>query len=199
MTPYAGFAAAPENEERAWKIYTNARFGFSVRYPESWRLGNPLPDGTGVTLYPPIDNSLVALSGHMNLLEGKSQDGRQTLDEFAIAHRRIITELFGQENDRGEVAAGPRNLIGRISRETNDIHVFGYHAGRHDRTPHLFTWPQRGSRDTNQSASLGRRPSDAGDHENVGDLSAGTRSERGQPSGAEAGLSTDDTAFSDSA
>ena len=94
MTPYAGFAAAPEDEERAWKIYTNARFGFSVRYPESWRLGNPLPDGTGVTLYPPIDNSLVALSGHMNLLEGKSQDGRQTLDEFAIAHRRIITELF---------------------------------------------------------------------------------------------------------
>ena len=94
MTPYAGFAASPEDEERAWKIYTNARFGFSVRYPESWRLGNPLPDGTGVTLYPPIDNSLVALSGHMNLLEGKSQDRRQTLDEFAIAHRRIITELF---------------------------------------------------------------------------------------------------------
>ncbi len=97
MTPYAGFAAAPENEERAWKIYTNARFGFSVRYPESWRLGNPLPDGTGVTLYPPIDNSLVTLSGHMNLLEGKSQDGRQTLDEFAIAHRRIITELYGKK------------------------------------------------------------------------------------------------------
>lgn len=97
MTPHAGFAATPENEERAWKIYTNARFGFSVRYPESWRLGNPLPDGTGVTLYPPIDNSLVALSGHMNLLEGKSQDGRQTLDEFAIAHRRIITELYGKK------------------------------------------------------------------------------------------------------
>lgn len=97
MTTHAGFAAAPESEERAWKIYTNARFGFSLRYPETWRLGNPLPDGTGVTLYPPIDNSLVALSGHMNLLEGKSQDRRQTLDEFATAHRRIITELFGKK------------------------------------------------------------------------------------------------------
>ena len=97
MTTPAGFAAAPENEERAWKIYTNARFGFSVRYPETWRLGNPLPDGVGVTLYPPIDNSLVAVSGHMNLLEGKSQDRRQTLDEFAIAHRRIITELYGKK------------------------------------------------------------------------------------------------------
>jgi hypothetical protein len=97
MTPHAGFAAAPENEERAWKIYTNARFGFSVRYPETWRLGNPLPDGVGVTLNPPIDNSLVALSGHMNLLEGKSQDRRQTLDEFAAAHRRIITELYGKK------------------------------------------------------------------------------------------------------
>jgi len=97
MTAHAGFAAASENEERAWKVYTNARFGFSVRYPESWRLGNPLADGTGVTLYPPIDNSLVALSGHMNLLEGKSQDRRQTLDEFTEAHRRIITELYGKK------------------------------------------------------------------------------------------------------
>lgn len=97
MTTHDGFAAAPENEARAWKIYTNARFGFSVRYPETWRLGNPLPDGTGVTLYPSIDNSLVALSGHMNLLEGTSQDRRQTLDEFAAAHRRIITELYGKK------------------------------------------------------------------------------------------------------
>jgi hypothetical protein len=33
----------------------------------------------------------------MNVLEGKSQDGRQTLDEFATAHRRIITELYGKK------------------------------------------------------------------------------------------------------
>jgi len=97
MTTQAPFAAASGNEERAWSVYTNARFGFSVRYPENWRLGNPMPDGIGVTLYPPIDNSLVALSGHMNILEGKSQDGRQTLDEFAAAHRRIITELYGKK------------------------------------------------------------------------------------------------------
>jgi hypothetical protein len=94
----ASLAASPGNEERAWKVYTNARFGFSVRYPEHWRLGNPISDGVGVTLHPPIDNSLVALSGHMNVLEGKSQDGRQTLDEFATAHRRIITELFGKKS-----------------------------------------------------------------------------------------------------
>jgi hypothetical protein len=97
MTTQGLFAAASENEERTWKVYTNARFGFSVRYPENWRLGNPLPDGVGVTLYPPVDNSLVALSGHMNLLEGASQDRRQTLDEFAAAHRRIITELYGKK------------------------------------------------------------------------------------------------------
>ena len=97
MTTQALLATASGNEERAWKAYTNARFGFSVRYPDDWRLGNPLPDGVGVTLYPPIDNSLVALSGHMNLLEGTSQDRRQTLDEFAAAHRRIITELYGKK------------------------------------------------------------------------------------------------------
>jgi len=97
MTTQAALAAPSGHEERAWNVYTNARFGFSVRYPENWRLGNPIPDGIGVTLYPPIDNSLVALSGHMNILEGKSQDGRQTLDEFAAAHRRIITELYGKK------------------------------------------------------------------------------------------------------
>jgi hypothetical protein len=97
MTTQVPLVVASENEERAWKVYTNARFGFSVRYPETWRLGNPLPDGVGVTLYPPIDNSLVALSGHMNFLEGTSQDRRQTLDEFAAAHRRIITELYGKK------------------------------------------------------------------------------------------------------
>ena len=90
LTTHAPLAAASDDDLRAWKVYTNARFGFSVRYPESWRLGNPISDGVGVTLHPPIDNSLVALSGHMNVLEGKSQDGRQTLDEFAVAHRRII-------------------------------------------------------------------------------------------------------------
>jgi hypothetical protein len=97
MISQTSLAAPPGNEERAWKVYTNARFGFSVRYPENWRLGNPISDGVGVTLYPPIDNSLVAVSGHMNVLEGKSQDGRQTLDEFAAAHRRIITELYNKK------------------------------------------------------------------------------------------------------
>lgn len=82
------------NEGTAWKLYTNDRFGFSVRYPDDWRLGNPLPDGIGVTLYPPIDHSLVAFSGHMNVVSGSSQDGRQTLKEFADAHRRIITDLY---------------------------------------------------------------------------------------------------------
>lgn len=90
-------AAAGAIDATAWKLYTNARFGFSVHYPEHWRLGNPIPDGIGVTLYPPIESSLVALSGHMNVLEGKSQDGRQTLAEFAAAHRRIITELYGKK------------------------------------------------------------------------------------------------------
>jgi len=97
MTTQPPLAVASEDKEHGWKIYTNARFGFSVRYPINWRLGNPLANGAGVTLYPPIDNSLVALSGHMNVLEGKSQDGRQTLDEFAAAHRRIITELYGKK------------------------------------------------------------------------------------------------------
>lgn len=92
----APLSAASDDAPQGWKLYTNARFGFSVRYPDDWRLGNPLPDGTGVTLYPLIEHSLIAFSGHMNVLEGKSQDGRQTLDEFAAAHRRIIGEHYGK-------------------------------------------------------------------------------------------------------
>ena len=98
ITADVACSAAPENDERGWKLYTNARFGFSVRYPDDWRLGNPMADGAGVTLSPPIEHSLVALSGHMNIVEGKSQDGRQTLDEFVTAHHRIMTELYGKKS-----------------------------------------------------------------------------------------------------
>ena len=93
----ASLADAAGGDVQDWKVYTNARFGFSVRYPGQWRSGNPLPDGIGITLFPEIEHSLVALSGHMNLLEGSSQDRRQTLDEFTTAHRRIISELFDKK------------------------------------------------------------------------------------------------------
>jgi hypothetical protein len=86
--------AAETTDVRTWKSYMNTRFGFSVRYPPDWRLGNPIPDGTGITFYPPTEAAQVALFGFMNVVEGSSQDGRQTLDEFVMAHRRIITELF---------------------------------------------------------------------------------------------------------
>jgi hypothetical protein len=81
-----------------WKLYTNARFGFSIRYPPDWRLGEPLPDGAGVVLIPPQPKSQTALTGFLNLVEGKSQDGRQTLEEFAAAHRRIMAEYYGKKN-----------------------------------------------------------------------------------------------------
>jgi hypothetical protein len=90
-------AASLDREHPGWRSYTNARFGFSASYPDTWKLGNPLPDGIGITFQPPIDQSLVALSGHMNILEGTSQDRRQTLDEFAAAHRRIITDLYSKK------------------------------------------------------------------------------------------------------
>lgn len=91
-------AGAIENTtEAGWKLYTNARFGFSIRYPDDWRLGNSMPDGVGVILYPPIEQSLVAVSGHMNVVSGSTPEGRQTLEEFASAHHRIITDLYGKK------------------------------------------------------------------------------------------------------
>jgi hypothetical protein len=116
LVPHASssLGAVPEpTDEIGWKLYTNARFGFSVRYPDDWSLGNPLPDGIGVTLYPSTEHSLVALSGHMNVVSGSSRDGRQTLEEFASAHRRIITDLFDKKQtpiswrkDQGRSFAG---------------------------------------------------------------------------------------------
>lgn len=89
--------ATEHTNEAGWKLYTNARFGFSIRYPDDWRLGNPMPDGVGVILYPPIEQSLVAVSGHMNVVSGNSPEGRQTLEEFAAAHHRIITDLYSKK------------------------------------------------------------------------------------------------------
>ncbi len=85
-------------EANTWKTYTNQRFGFSVRYPPNWHPSNPLPDGTGITFTPPDQDTQVALFGFMNVIEGSSQDGRQTLDEFVTAHRRIITDLFEKKH-----------------------------------------------------------------------------------------------------
>ena len=90
--------AAQATDASTWKSYTNARFGFSTRYPSDWRLGNPMPDGNGITLSPPTEDGQIALSGFMNLVAGSSQDGRQTLDEFVTAHRRIITELYEKKH-----------------------------------------------------------------------------------------------------
>ncbi len=95
--PPALGATIETNDETGWKLYTNPRFEFSFRYPDDWRLGNLLPGGIGVTLFPSIEHSLVALSGHMNMVSGSSQDGRQTLEEFAASHRRVITGLYDKK------------------------------------------------------------------------------------------------------
>lgn len=91
-------AALSEHDTHKWKLYTNPRFGFSLRYPDNWRLGDPIPDGAGITLYPPIEHSLITLSGHLNVVGGSTPEGRQTLDEFSSAHHRIITELYRKKN-----------------------------------------------------------------------------------------------------
>ena len=91
-------SAAAADRIPIWQLYTNPRFTFSVQYPQDWQLGDPLPDGMGVTLFPPQPKSQVALSGFLNVSEGTNPDGRQTLEEFAAAHRRIINELYGQKN-----------------------------------------------------------------------------------------------------
>lgn len=90
--------AAETSEAGDWRSYTNPRFGFSVRYPQEWLPGNPMPNGAGIILTLPSKDSQVALSGFMNIIEGHSPDGRQTLDEFVTAHRHIITELYEKKH-----------------------------------------------------------------------------------------------------
>ena len=112
-------AGADESEPptAGWKKYVNGRFGFSVHYPPGWRLGQPLADGMGITLHPPIPNSQFALCGFLNTIEGTSQDGRQTLQEFAAAHRRIIEDVYAKKNiqlkweDEHSVTLGGRPAV----------------------------------------------------------------------------------------
>ena len=142
----SSFALAVQTTDtNTWKNYTNSRFGFSMRYPSDWRLGNPMPDGTGITFFPPVEGSQVALSGFMNVLGGSSPDGRQTLDEFVTAHRRIITDLYEKkrimvawETDRPTTLGGfdARQLTFTYRSDTNtemrEIHIMsvGRNEGR---------------------------------------------------------------------
>lgn len=144
-------AATPRAEESSkdpflsWKVYTNARYGFSIRYPPDWRLGEPFPDGAGVAIAPPIPKSQFALTGFLNLVGGTSKDGRQTLDEFASAHHRIIGEYYGKKNipvqwqeDRAVTLGGfPAkqlnfSYLDEAKTETIELHIFslGRNEGR---------------------------------------------------------------------
>jgi len=91
-------SAAEAADTSSWKTYTNSRYGFSAQYPSDWRPGNPMPDGAGITLSLPIEGGQVTFSGFMNVIGGSSPDGRQTLDEFVMAHRRIITGLYEKKH-----------------------------------------------------------------------------------------------------
>lgn len=128
-----------------WKSYTNNRYGFSAQYPSDWRPGNPMPDGTGITLSLPIEGGQVTLSGFMNVIGGSSPDGRQTLDEFVMAHRRIITGLYegkhikvSWEPDRAMALGGfeAKQLTFTYRNDTNteirEIHIMslGRNEGR---------------------------------------------------------------------
>lgn len=119
-----------------------------------------MPDGIGVSLYPPVENSQIALSGFMNLVGGSSRDGRQTLDEFAASHRRIITELYDKkqiqvtwEKDQEATLAGfpAKRLAFTYHNDRRnamlEVHIFsvGRNEGRGvrikmpaDRTAHLM-------------------------------------------------------------
>ncbi len=92
------FASDPPPAITGWKSYTNARFGFSVQYPPEWQLGKPLADGVGISLYPPVPKSQMTLSGYLNMVEGTSQNGQQSITEFADAHRRIIQDLYAKKS-----------------------------------------------------------------------------------------------------
>ena len=81
----------------------------------------------------------------MNVIEGSSPDGRQTLDEFVMAHRRIITDLYEKkhimvawEADRPTTLGGfdATQLIFTYRSDTNtemrEIHIMslGRNEGR---------------------------------------------------------------------
>src|ERR1700704_2141295 len=143
--PWSLGPAAEAADTGTWKSYTNNRYGFSAQYPSDWRPGNPMPDGTGITLSLPIEGAQVTLSGFMNVIGGSSQDGRQTLDEFVLAHRRIITGLYegkhikiSWETDRPTTLGGfeAKQLTFTYRSDTNteikEIHIMslGRNEGR---------------------------------------------------------------------
>ena len=90
-----GAESAPETA--GWEKYTDATFGFSVEYPQDWRLGESLWNGPGVMLYPPWPKSDLFLSGFLNAPE-IGQDGGQTLADLAAARRQLIQGQYANKN-----------------------------------------------------------------------------------------------------
>ena len=157
LTPNApsSLAAVTEpNDGTGWKLYTNARFGFSVRYPDDWRLGNPLPDGVGVTLSPTVEHSLVAVSGHMNIVGGTSQDGRQTTRRVCHSSSPHYHGTLWKKTHHRHMEAGSGEAVGRISWETTHLYLCRQHNGRGDRTPLHVPRSKRRTRHTSQSSAF---------------------------------------------
>jgi hypothetical protein len=81
----------------------------------------------GIVLYPPVEESQIALSGFMNIMGGTSQDGRQTVEEFSAAHRRIITDVYANKNISVRWQPDEETTLGgfpakRLSFTYSDVH-----------------------------------------------------------------------------
>jgi hypothetical protein len=53
-----------QNQNIDWELYQNARFGFQVKYPSNWQIGDEPANGDGVSLYKDRKNEILVYASY---------------------------------------------------------------------------------------------------------------------------------------
>lgn len=64
-TTYLAKLKQQENDYQSWKTYSNSRFGFSVKYPKNWRIGEEATNGDGLALYKDKTNEVLVYGSNV--------------------------------------------------------------------------------------------------------------------------------------
>jgi hypothetical protein len=128
--------AAPRsspNPTEAWKTYTNAEAGFSIRYPSSWRM-EPMPDenagllhrvsfqgqeggieldwGTGIGgACPEGYQPLELAQGDLPVCHSQSADGTE---QWSLAGKQLDGISFGGNAYTSDASPASRDLVLRV-------------------------------------------------------------------------------------
>jgi len=137
-------ASATADETANWKTYTNDKYGFSFKYPNTWTITNDKPGQTGF-----VDQNLTikgdgseefqlwinpdgfGLEGASDIYTAKIQNGKF-----------IVTSKEKREPNSDFPELTPQVAIGTVDDQTNNSYTLAYSFAMPDRTAELAKFDQ---------------------------------------------------------